>query len=414
MALNNEIKINADTPSIKVPMFFSLEKNGKTSYLLLTNHVLSTMELPHQCLKIISTCQSYVTEESDQDAQEFYGKAIFRDKDSPDWAPKLSAETAQSLQTAINETSKMIGIPPPKLGDLECWAAHYLAEYGYRTMIVDAASTDNKVKADIPVEFEDTNNDVGAETNAGTDPSSSSNPAYGMDLELIQSFKKTYGLETLCSNIPLHKQNGNSVADLQKLYNEMLEAMTEIKVGEEESPNNDAESLDSILDDYRFGQRLVRPEFADEQNQDLETIHRNFNWLPAFFHLHHNAEGPVLFGVGARHGIGECGLLSLLPKFGFTLKRLGSNGIFEDYIYPFQSHRVSDLALQYERITVAWSRKLQAEAIVDHFAPLTRQYELQMQNKQKQKPSCKEQTHTVQSSLTVKVNHGWGHVGVGF
>ena len=78
---------------------------------------------------------------------------------------------------------------------------------------------------------------------------------------------------------------------------------------------------------------LHDPIYALEQNEDLETETRNLIWMPNFLKHHQNLPGPVLFGVGARHLIGERGLLVSLAQAGFKIKHFQPDGKFKEYTY---------------------------------------------------------------------------------
>lgn len=330
---------------IKAPMLFSVAAKGKVNYLLLTGHAISLSEFPPQCMSVIHSCTSYVTEESTEDAEKFYMEAIFRPKRSKPWIAQLSYEIINFLEKGVTKFLEITGIPLEALGPrsdlinrLHIWAAYYFVEYGYRNLIVES-----------------------------TKKNENNSNFMCMDLELIEKVfkaKPIYGLEDLCSKIPMHINSGSTVEDIRKLYQEIKEIMSKMETDKDKLPlksdKEDTESLEVLCDNYRQAKYLVSSKLAIEQNEDEETIDRNLRWLPKFSILHDSdaSKGSKLFGVGVCHGIGEWGLLSLLPKSGYKLKRITPNDTFEDYTYPFQSEIVYARTLSQEKLMISWTREI--------------------------------------------------------
>lgn len=361
---------NSNINSIIIPMLFALEANEKTSYLLLTNHSIALSEFQDEVLKIINSCSFYVTEESDEDAETFYCKTVLNSSSANNWINGLSKDVMQFLEMAID---KCFEADHPsvrkKLHELNMWAALHFAVQGYFLIML---------------ENNQTNRD---ETDKTT--------IKGMDNTLVEIFaNRQSGLQNFKSRIPQMKRECSSIQVFVELYNEYQKYLSsnskhelhdfhnkenkdrkEQKNEQEQKSQEDIENQKNrnhqnaleheneiavFFNDYRQGEDLNSSQYAVEANDDKEMSDQNILWLPNFIRFH-NQGGITLFGVGAIHGLGEWGLLSLLPMLGFRIKRFTPNNTFEDYTYPFHSEYISRLSLSQERLTNTWSRSLEMD-----------------------------------------------------
>lgn len=323
----------ATNNKINIPLFFSLERGKKISYLLGTNHALSLGQLPLECFKIIERCSTFVTEEDDTGQEEFYTRAILREKPSKSWVKQLPSEIAQKLEFYIAKFYESFPEELRKKADeLEIWAAYQFAEQGLMQLLAS--------------HFHE-------EVNETTTEESSS-----MDHELSNLFRdRIQGLENCLSSISQYKKEANTIDDLIKSLKELI--LTEESCGNAygKETKSVTENLHSAIHNYCHAAHLYDQNYAVEQNDDTNTIERNLAWLPNFLQHHQTLPGPILYGVGARHLSGEQGLLSLLPKMGFKVKRLTPGGSFDDYTYPFESHYVSKKTLSQESRLLCWMRR---------------------------------------------------------
>jgi uncharacterized protein YbaP (TraB family) len=299
---------HSEPEQVKIPYFFSLEKDNKISYLLGTCHVLPLATLPQVCRDIIQLCKSFVTEQSDdwKAIDEFYILAK-RDKTTPSWLDALSPEIVQFFETAITNFSHHV-----KADELEIWAAHYHVSQGTMRMLGKKNSHDTSI---------------------------------GMDHELINLLfpGQPYGLETLLDLIPQFKKEANSIQDLLVLYKECHKLLNQ------ENTMNE-EDVPTIIPYYMKGSYFFDPIATQESNdKDDELIPRNIHCIPNIVEHHTQLESPTLFAVGILHLIGEQGLLSLLKKEGFKIGRLTPVGTFESYRYPFAIDSVLATSLSQER-----------------------------------------------------------------
>lgn len=308
---------------VKYPPLFALEREGKISYLLGTLHIEPLESLPKVCYDIFDKCTFYVTEEiehSDEDIAQFYLKSVVRSASSKPWVHQLPPHVATFLEERIavyyGQHHESIH---KTIHQLKIWAAYQFAENGHIILISREEDNEKKELAE------------GEELT-------------GMDNALLKHFgAKNGGLESKFDKIPGYKIVGNTIEDLKRLYT----AMTSEPEKNTEDEDEDR-TLSSIIQSYRLGRDFYDPYNVLEETNDIVTVSRTIRWLPNIIKHHYNPDENVLFGVGLMHLIGEYGLLSLLPKLGFSISQLTINGTFEPYVYPFNSEVIARRALAQE------------------------------------------------------------------
>ncbi len=320
---------------VQVPLLFSLRHRThsphKTSYLLGTLHVRPLSILPDQCMTVIESCSSFVTEQSydDADVSEYYTKAILRGENSPNWFSELSSEIADFVEKAVETYFEYYEPDLKKPAQaLELWAAYHLAYQGFIIMLAAG------------------NSDI-----SNTDHQES----LPMDHELMLNVFKdgNAGLETKMGNIPILKIKASGIQVFDELFQ-----ISKIALSTEEQSHE----LEEVISNYYNGGLFYNHQNAKEENEDSDTIDRNIRWIPNIAKHHAELPGSVLFGVGALHLIGEQGLLALLPKHGFEIARLKPDGSFQEYVYPFQSDTIAKTALARECFMLRFTSTSNSEA----------------------------------------------------
>lgn len=362
---------NLNKNSITVPMLFALEANEKTSYLLLTNHGICLSEFQKEVLQIINSCSFFVTEESDEDAETFYCKTIVKSSSAHNWIDDLPKDVVQFLEMAID---KSFDADHPsirkKLHELKMWAALHFAIQGYISIILEnnQANSDETDKTTIKG-MDNTLVDIFANRHSGLQNFKSRIPQMKSECSSIQVFVDLFNeyqeycdLNSKQKSHDFRKQENKDRKEQKNPQEQKSQAELKNQTNRNYQEAQEHENKFAIiLNNYRRGYGLHSVQEATEANDDKETNERNILWLSNFIRFH-NQEGTILFGVGASHGLGEWGLLSLLPMLGFRIKRFTPNNTFEDYTYPFHSEYISRLVLSQERLTTRWSRTLEMDA----------------------------------------------------
>lgn len=177
------------------------------------------------------------------------------------------------------------------------------------------------------------------------------NPEPNMGSTLVDLFDTISSLETFKQQYST-QYDTNDIRDIIELYN---------------ATQGSSQDNELVLDEYRNALDLYDPKNLREWNEHQETIARNLLWVPNFVKYHKKLKASVLFDVGDAHLYGEWGLLSLLLKAGFKIKRLTPNGTFEEYTYPFTSNYVSRKTLFQERYMLGWMRELLWETLPESY-----------------------------------------------
>lgn len=308
--------------NVKCPLLFSLERKSKISYLLGTCHAMPLKSLPKACHDVFDQCTFFVTEEIDLPQEKilsYYLKSVVRSASSAPWVHQLPSHIVTFLEKRIAIYYDQHHYEPIRktIHQLKIWAAYQFAEDGHLILL-------NQEECKRRNELAEGERRV------------------SMDCALIERFAdKNGGLESVFDKIPGYKLVGGTIKDLKVLYEDMTSDL-------EESTEYGDKTLTDLLDSYQQGRDLYDPYNVLEETSDKITVARTIRWLPNIIKHHHSPDEIILFGVGSTHLIGEYGLLSLLPKLGFSISRLTINGTFEPYVYPFNSEIIARRTLAQE------------------------------------------------------------------
>lgn len=263
----------AACPTVKAPFFFSIEKAGKVSHILGTRHIsVPLAKFPHQVTDAIASAKLAVFEVDPGD-------------DSTVESPKVDL---------------------PKVLGPELWK-HYRELVGGVT--ADSVSDGTPAEAMIMMiaMYEDISAMLDDEIERQVQTAKI--PTMGLETSAFQD-----GLLQKLLDDRMLKAEVAHTKDRKELADESKEDLGEYCAGTDESPGMDVETRNDML---ASGYSNAEIESIDEQM----VYARNADWIPKLDKLF-TTQGDVFVAVGADHLIGPRGVVALLQKRGFTVKRI--------------------------------------------------------------------------------------------
>lgn len=299
---------------VNQPLFFKISYQGRTDFILGTNHIFSSEVLTDACLDLIEECTMFVGEGKDAeveerlDFRENFLKYCGRKETDVDWFALLSLDQkkqvtemfTQSIQYEFGDYA-----PDVFVGDVKLSNVSNIIEMNYNREHIRGY-----IKERLPDLFE---------------------PGC-MDFELEDLFERTSGLE---GYFDLYKQENFINAEMQDLQ----DLMDMIKMNNNEM-DDCIEELSQIWHRYRDGTNLYDHDYVEQLVEDEDE---QDNWIlkiqnQVFFQSmidHMSTPGPILFAVGAAHLLGENGLLIKFEDAGIDVSLYDPNDC-EERFKPFK------------------------------------------------------------------------------
>lgn len=262
-------------PTVKAPFFYSIEKAGKVNHILGTRHIsVPLAKFPKDVTSAIATAKLAVFEVAPDDKGGIESKKIsIKDTLGPDlWKhyTELVGSTAADSMAEATPAEAMIWL---------------IAMYEDIGAMLDSEIQNTVQAAKIPA--------IGLETSA---------------------FQDTL-LEKLLDARMLKAEVAHT-KDRAELAKESQDDLSEYCAGTDDKPGMDDDTRKNLLDS---GYTAAEIDSIDEQM----VYARNASWIPKLEKLF--AQGDVFVAVGADHLIGDRGVVALLAKRGFTVKRVPRN-----------------------------------------------------------------------------------------
>jgi uncharacterized protein len=265
----------AACPLVKAPYFYSIEKAGKTSHILGTRHIsVPLAKFPKEVTDAIASAKLAVFEVAPDDTTGVETPKIsIKNALGPDqWKhyTELVGATAAETMEEATPAEAMIWL---------------IAMYEDIGAMLDSEIQHTVQAAKIPT--------MGLETSAFQDAL----------------------LEKLL-DIRMLKAEVAHTKDRSELAKESKEDLSEYCAGTDDKPGMDEDTRQDML---AAGYSKAEIDSIDEQM----VYARNSDWIPKLEKLF--AKGDVFVAVGADHLIGDKGVVALLQKRGFTVKRVPRN-----------------------------------------------------------------------------------------
>jgi uncharacterized protein YbaP (TraB family) len=262
-------------PLVKAPYFYRVEKNGKVSHILGTRHIsVPLAKFPKEVTDAMGSAKLAVFEVApDDDSGVETPEISIKDALGPDlwkrYTELVGMTAAESLETATPAEAMI-------------WLIAMYEDIG--------AMLDSEIQNEVQAKRIPT---MGLETSAFQDA-------------LLQ---KLLDVRMLRAEIAHTK-------DRAELAKESKEDLSEYCAGTDDTPGMDEDTRKDLI---ASGYTKAEIDAIDEQM----VFKRNSDWIPKLEKLFE--KGDVFVAVGADHLSGERGVVSLLTKRGFTIKRVPRN-----------------------------------------------------------------------------------------
>ena len=265
----------AACPIVKAPYFYAVEKNGKVNHLLGTRHIsVPLAKFPKEVTDAIGSAKLAVFEVAPDDTTGID-------------APKISIKDA--------------------LGP-EQWK-HYTELVGASAAETMEEATPAEAMIWLIAMYED----IGAmlDTEIQHTVQAAKIPTMGLETSAFQD-----GLLEKLLDVRMLKAEVAHTKDRAELAKESKEDLGEYCAGSDDQPGMDDDTRKNLLD---AGYTKAEIDSIDDQM----VYARNADWIPKLEKLFD--KGDVFVAVGADHLIGDRGVVSLLTKRGFIVKRVPRN-----------------------------------------------------------------------------------------
>lgn len=274
-------------PKTQNPYMFQLQKDGKTIYLLGTNHEIPLEVLPEPCLEIIENCEHLFKEvfnvfpqpgckHSDNSYQftkeQMQYAHLLRTKDDENWYAKLSRTEIAALQTA--------------------W---------------------KKIKQYYP-------NDVRPQ-----------------DITITE-LEYRLGLHNQERGMDQHIERNHFEGKHKGKQAYMLDTGTLLAHREIRESETDICSIKALLNTVAFDPENYKEFYSGDLNEHFDTSQsnckeRNQKWMRKIHSKIRTEKGQILIVVGHYHLGTEDGLLAEFVHHGYNIKRMNAHGHFENCPY---------------------------------------------------------------------------------
>lgn len=302
-----DLKVAKDIP-VDIPIFV-LEKDGKTSYLLGTNHALPLEVLPAYYHSIIKSAKAFVTEMTEEPLTEkvlldlgiitpaaseggcfsWFRQCLGMKATEGDWFNRLSERAQVILEKKFKLFLSQRNAPSIPVARLAPGIGHLICMFAYDR---------------------------------------------GMDFELESFFSpKVHALDTRKDVIGGLKVQFSKKISLEELENVLVN----------DYDDNAASQKDTDLwfhFNYLSGSLLYDPVIQQLSKDKNTVIDRNEKWLPKILKYHKELES--LIGVGLAHLPGEEGLLNLLSRKRFKISVLNAKGELKPYSTHLVKSEIAD------------------------------------------------------------------------
>ena len=262
-------------PLVKAPYFYRIEKAGKVSHILGTRHIsVPLAKFPKEVTDAMASAKLAVFEVAPDDTSGVETPKIsIRNALGPDLWTKYQSLVGKTAAEGLEEATP---------AEAMIWLIAMYEDIG--------AMLDSEIQRDVQAAKIPT---LGLETSA---------------------FQDTL-LEKLL-DIRMLKAEVANTKDRAELAQESKEDLTEYCAGTDDKPGMDDDTRKDML---AAGYTKAEIDAIDEQM----VYARNADWIPKLEKLFD--KGDVFVAVGADHLIGDKGVVALLQKRGFTVKRVPRN-----------------------------------------------------------------------------------------
>jgi uncharacterized protein YbaP (TraB family) len=262
-------------PVVKAPYFYRVEKNGKVSHILGTRHIsVPLAKFPKDVTDAIAKAKVAVFEVAPDDDSGAESKKIsIKDALGPDLWKHYTELVGEAAAESLEEATP---------AEAMIWLIAMYEDIG---AMLDS-EIQNQVQAKgIPA--------LGLETSAFQD-------------KLLQQLL----------DVRMLRAEITHTKDRDELAKESKEDLSEYCAGTDDTPGMDEDTRKDLI---ASGYTKAEIDAIDEQM----VFQRNSDWIPKLEKLFE--KGDVFVAVGADHLSGERGVVSLLTKRGFTIKRVARN-----------------------------------------------------------------------------------------
>ncbi|HUS30425.1 MAG TPA: TraB/GumN family protein [Kofleriaceae bacterium] len=259
-------------PLVKAPYFYSIEKAGKVSHILGTRHIsVPLAKFPKEVTDAISTAKLAVFEVApDDNSGVETPKISIKNELGPDLWKKYEALVGKAAAESLEEATP---------AEAMIWLIAMYEDIG---AMLDSEIQRQVQAAKIPT--------MGLETSAFQDT-------------LLQKLL----------DIRMLKAEVAHTDGRDELAKESKEDLSEYCAGSDDKPGMDDDTRKDLLE---AGYTAAEIDSIDDQM----VYQRNASWIPKLEKLF--AKGDVFVAVGADHLTGDRGVVALLAKRGFTVKRV--------------------------------------------------------------------------------------------